>query len=563
MQYRRIVVSVVVAIPMIAGWMALAAAVASAPASRPAGTQSPASQLVVPSDPRSIREFINQMHGSDAVAATDAAVRLKLLAKRGVPVWNYLEDTDPASAHQLLTWLRDHPNRIDHPSPLRMEWESMEVFVKNRHSGQILPMGNADLVEYGRLARELARDGDPYGYYALLDLGRTATELLAREPDYVIFPYVVPYLENHLGLHAMTEALDGWRSYWAKPLTVKRQFRSPLQPPESDGTPQSPMPPWQVPTRLLFKAMDTYRARLEQLGLWQTPPWEKQYTGQTSTSDLLEGMAGAPFPARQYIRRLLCERMADPAARKQVAQAVKQGHPYAPDLRLALDVTALMPYGDAIRRAWPKELAEQCPGTLEDVISSNPRRQNEGLQVTQTTLLYWPDRTWANRTALHLFEAGGAGATEFSICVLMTVDNKEGVTRLMNAYRSSDLPDSSYNALHRWVRSAAEAFITVCADKDLAPLILKTATATQPAIDTSKSDWSKILRLAYELAWWELNNDKLYWNEQTGRLEVPAGELVHPTEEQIMSRYSTRGDLMRQLLDAGRTRTVDISPRSR
>jgi hypothetical protein len=566
MQRRRTILSVVLAAPMAAGWANPApgaenAAGTRSSATQPATTQSGAPELVIPSDPQAIRDFIAQMRSTDAVLATDAAVRLKLLAKRGVPVWNFLEDTDPVSARQLLTWLRNHPGDIHRPSPLRMDWDAKDVFIKQEESGKTQLLGNADLIEYARLAREIARDGDPYGYYAILEVGRTATELLSREPDYVIYPYVVPYLEDHLHLHAMTAALGDWRSYWAKPFTVKRAFRSPIEPQESDGTPVAPLPPWQVPTRYVLEAMEIFRTRLEQLGLWQVQPWERQYTRRTDTPALLKGMIGASFPTRQHIWRLLCDRMGDPDARKQVAQAIEQGHPSAAVLRLALDLTPLMPYAEAIRRAWPKELAEQCPGTLEDLVSSNPRRRNEGALVTQTTLLYWPDRTWANRTAVQLFEAAGAGATEFSIGVLMTVDNKEGVTRLLNVYRKGDLSDAFYNIVHRWMNDAVGPFRTACADKDLAPLILKLTTASQPAIDTSKKDWSKILRMAYELVWWDLNAGKLYWNERTGRLEVPSGELVHPTEEQILSRYATGGKMLRDLLDAARSRRADTQPK--
>ncbi len=115
-----------------------------------------------------------------------------------MPVWDYLEDTDPVSSRQLLTWLRDHPGNIHHPSPLRAQWEMMDLVRRELGSGKTSLIGGADLVEYARLVREMIRDGDPYGYYALLDVCYTTTEIVSRGSDQVTFAYVMPYLDRHV-----------------------------------------------------------------------------------------------------------------------------------------------------------------------------------------------------------------------------------------------------------------------------------------------------------------------------------------------------------------------------
>ncbi len=352
--------------------------------------------------------------------------------------------------------------------------------------------------------------------------------------------------------------LKNWRGYWAKPITQKRKFVSPISPPESDGTPVVPASPWEVPTRLVLTCLEAYQNRLNQLGLWQDPPWVKQFTRKTETEDLLKALNTASFPARQHICRLLRQRMGDAEARKLVAQAIASNPSRSQALEMVLSQTELLPHAEALRRAWPKELAEQCPGTFEDLVGINPRAQYEAYQIVQGTLLYWPDRAQANRWAIDLWQAGGAGTTEFSVLALMAVDNKEGVGKLLEAYRSPDIPDKAYNTLHRWVNTAASAFRTACADKDLAPLIVKITTATQPAVDTSKQDWSQILRMSYELVWWRLNNDKLFWSEKNNRLEVPQDQLARPTEQQVLASYSDRGKILHEMLDAGRTRKVEL-----
>lgn len=557
MRYRRTILSAVLAVPVVAGLTTLAMAADQAPATGPASRPA-ASQPVIPSDPPSIRKMISRLRTQDPIEAADAVVQLKLLAKRGVPVWDQMEDADPVSARLLLTWLRDHPGNIHHPSPLRVQWDSMDIYRQELDSGKFSMMGNVELIEYGRLAREMIRDGDPYGYYAILDVCRTAMDILNRGPDQVTFAYVLPYLDMHLDQHLTFESIKQWKGYWAKPLTEKRKWRSPIQPSESDGTPQAPDVPWQIPTRLLLTALDSYQARLDQLGLWLTPPWEKQFTAKTPLADLLKAISDQPFPARQHIWRLIRARMGDMEARKQVALTIDQNHPRARLLQLALDQTPLLLYADAIRKVWPKEFAEQCPGTLEDLVSDNPRRQYEAAMVVQATLLYWPDRDWANRTAIAIYDAAGSGASELSVAALLCADNQMGADKILEIYRKGNVPDNAYNAMHRWMNSAVSTFRTACADKDLAPLMLKLTTATQPAIDTSKKDWSQILRMAYELVWWRLNNDKLYWNDKTHRLEVPEDQLVYPTEEQILASYGDRSKLLRSIMEARSTRKIDI-----
>ncbi len=566
MQYRHVTlpaVPVVVSLALLSAMPAFgqAPAATSAPASRAAASRPLVDLSAIPSDPASIREMIATMRMTDAVAAADAVVKLKFLARRGVPVWDYLDDNDPTSSRQLLTWLRDHPGNIHHPSPLRVQWDAMDLISQEISSGKTWMMGNAELVEYGKLAREMIRDGDPYGYYALLDVCYTATEMVSRGSDQVTFAYVVPYLDRHLDLHLTLETLKNWKGYWAKPITQKRKFLSPISPPESDGTPIPPASPWDIPTRMLLVGLDAYRSRLSDLGLWQDPPWVKQFTARTETADLLKALVSSPFPVRQHIYRLLRQRMGDAQARKLVAQAIADNHPRGQVLQLVLAQTELLPYADAIRRAWPKELAEQCPGTLEDLLSTNPRAQYEAYLVAQDTLVYWPDRERANRWAVGLWRAAGAGTTEFSVLSLMTVDNKEGVDTLLAAYRSEDIPNKAYNSFHRWTNASAKAFRTACADKDLAPVIIKITTATQPVVDTSKQDWSQILRMAYELVWWRLNSDKLVWSEKNNRLEVPQDQLTHPTEQQVLAAYSDRGKLFRDMLEAAKTRKVEFDPR--
>jgi hypothetical protein len=565
MQYQRLTLF---AVPLLVSLQALIAptdfalAQASAPASRPAASRPAASQLVIPADPASIREMISDLRSPDGVLAADAVVKLKLLAKRGVPVWDQLTDTDPTSARQLLTWLREHPGNIHHPSALRMQWEGLDLYKRDVNTGKSNLMGNTELIEYGRLAREMIRDGDPYGYYAILDVARTAMERLGRQPDLVTFAYVVPYLDRHLDMHLTLDCLKDWKGFWSKPITQKRKFRTPIMDPEAGLTPTPPGTAWDIPSRLLLPGLDVYRDRLAELGLWQDPPWVKQFTLKTATADLLKGLGTESFPARQHICRLLRARMADPEARKQVAQAVEDKHSRAQALDLVLRDTPLMPYTDAIRKAWPKELDEQCPGTLEDILSPIPRSQAEATTVVQETLLFWPDRTEANRWAIKLWDAAGAGATQFSVVALLTVDNKEGVDKLLEAYRDPKTPNGTYNSFHRWANVSAGPFRTACADKDLAPLIVKITTATQPAVDTSKEDWSRVLRMAYELVWWQLNSEKLYWNEKTYSLEVPQDQLRHPTEEQVLVAYADRGKLFRDLMDAARTRKVEWDPRT-
>lgn len=538
-----------------------ATAPTATPASQPAATQPAAFQPAIPSDPASIREMISVMRSPDPVAAADAVVKLKLLAKRGVPVWEQLQDSDPTSARQLLTWLRDNPGNIHHPSALRMQWEAMDIYEKNINTGKSRPLGNADLIEYGRLARELIRDGDPWGYYAILDVARTATELLGSQADHVTFAYVVPYLDRHLDMHLTLDCLKNWKGFWAKPITEKRKFLTPIMEGKGGLTPIPPGTPWEIPGRILLAGLDAYQERLEAMGLWQDPPWVKEFTEKTSTAELLKAMDSESFPVRQHISRLLRARMGDAEARQQVIDAIENGHPRSLVLGLVLNDTVLMPHADAIRKAWPKELDEQCPGTLEDLLSPVVRRQTEAQIVIQETLLYWPDRKQANRWAIRLWEAAGKGETRLSVLALLTVDNKEGVSKLLEAYRDPKTPDSAYNSIHRWATTSAAPFRTACADKDLAPLIIKLTTATQPAIDTSKQDWSQILRLSYDLVWWQLNADNLYWSEENNRLEVPADKLVRPTEEQIVASYGNRGALLRQMIDAARTRKLEWDPR--
>jgi hypothetical protein len=566
MQYRRfpllaLFVSPLTLIVPAAFSQTPASAPAVTPASLPAASQPTASQPFIPADPASIRAMILDLRGTDAVRAADAVVNLKLLARRGVPVWDQLQDADPTSAHQLLTWLREHPGNIHHPSPFRIQWEAMDLYKQDINTGKSKLMDNAEMVEYGKLAREMIRDGDPYGYCAIMDVARTATELLGQQSDLVTFAYVIPYLDRHLGMHLTLDCLKDWKGFWSKPLTQKRKFRTPIMDAKASLTPSPPETPWEIPGRILLAGLDAYQNRLADLGLWQDPPWVTQYTKKTATADLLKGLANVSFPARQHICRLLRERMADPDDRKQVAQAIEDKHPRAQALELVLRDTPLMPYADAIRKAWPKELDEQCPGTIDDLVSPVPRRQAEAGIVIQETLLYWPDRSQANRWASKLWDAAGAGTTQFSTIALLTVDNKEGVDKLLQAYRDPKTPNGSYNSIHRWANASAGPFRTACADKDLAPLMVKIAAATQPAVDTSKQDWSQILRLAYELVWWQLNADELYWSEKTDRLEVPQDRLVRPTEQQILAAYTDRGTLLRKMIDAAKTRKVEWDPR--
>jgi hypothetical protein len=564
MQYRHLMLPAAALVLVSLQAQIVPAAFAQAPASAPATTPASrpaASQPVIPSDPASIREMVLALRSPDSVLAADAAVKLKLLAKRGVPVWDHLEDSDPTSARHLLTWLRDHPGNIHHPSALRIQWEAMDVYKKDVNTGKSKLMGNAELVEYGRLARELIRDGDPFGYYAILDVARTATELLGNQADHVTFAYVVPYLDRHLDMHLTLESLKNWKGFWSKPITEKRKFKSPLMETGASEIPSPPHTPWEIPGRILLAGLDAYRDRLADLGLWQDPPWLKEFTARTSTADLLKALNTESFPVRQHICRLLRARMADADDRMLVVQAIEHSHPRMLALGLVLKDTLLMPYADAIRKAWPKELDEQCPGTIDDLLSPVLRRQAEASIVIQETLLYWPDRTQANRWASRLWDAAGAGETLFSILALLSVDNKEGVDKLLAAYRDPKTPDSAYNSIHRWANTSATPFRTACADKDLAPLIIKITTATQPAVDTSKQDWSQILRMAYEVVWWRLNADKLYWNEETNRLEVPQDQLVRPTEEQVLASYSDRSALFRQMMDAAKTRKLEWDPR--
>ncbi len=569
MQYLRVNVSMV-----LTGTLALALAVPAraqtpspaattqpaAVATRPAATQPAATQPAfsdLATDPASIRRMIAALGEVSPLNAANASAGLKLLTKRGVPVWEQLREGDSTAARGLLTWLRDHPDDIHHPSPLRLEWNMMSLFPESTTTGEIRLMANVDLIKYGHLALEMLRDGDPYGYWALMDVARTSTEVNTRGSDPVTIPLTMQVLDRHLNMNLTGDLTRQWQGYWAKPIDEPRPYDAPVQI-SPEATAASPTTPWGLPTRLVFEALDMYKAELERLGLWQTPPWVTQYTSSTDTKALLEGMATKPFPARQHIGRLLRTRLHDAEARKAVEHAILAGHPQARMLDFIVETTPLAPYVDSLRKAWPKTLEKQCPGMLADAVSGNPRRLTEASFVMQNTLYFWPDREWVNRIAIDLFEATGRGATEFSTIGLLAVDNARGVNYLMDVYRKGDMPDRGYNGIHMWMIAAIKPFVNECQAKDLAPLILKLSTATEPAIDTSRQDWSEVLRMSYELAWWSLNKDQVVWNDKTHRLEVPAEKLVVPTEEQILSEYGSRGRILRRMMDAKSNRKVDL-----
>jgi len=488
-----------------------------------------------------IRALIWQMDHRDPVRAADATVEIKLLAKQGVPVWEALQPGDKTSARLLLTWLREHPGNIHHPSPLRMQWEMMNLYVENPMTGRIQLMGNKHLIDYAWLAREMIRDGDPYGYWALLDVALTALDVL-RGPDHVTMPYVLPYLDRHLKQHFVRESLRDRREhkgFWSKMLTKPRPFVHPAYT-DMPLKPIRPESPWRLKTTDLLAGLEGYRERLRELGLWLDPVWAGKYTAQTPTSEVLAALASEIFPARQHLYRLLRSRMGDPGVRKQVAEAVQQNHPRARLLQWILDTTEHMVYADAIRRIWPAELVQQCPGLLEDLLTGYRRQYFEGLTVLHQTLMYWPDRDWANRFAVALFKAAGEGKTELSISALMPVDNAYGVSALLDVYRSGNLSRIAEARLRKWMELASKSFRDECADRDLAETIVNVTTASQPVIDTSNEEWAKMLRKVYDEIWWEHNSRNFTWNDQKHRLEVPEAVLVHPDEQEVVEAYKER-----------------------
>lgn len=559
MQYRLwTVYSSLVGSLLLAGVSPATGQVSAEPVSGAAASQPAASQIAF--DRAAVRKLISTMGDNNAVAAANAALELKMLARQGMPVWQALEPGDRASARGLLNWLKDHPGSLHRPSPLRPQLEGMSLFIKDKKTGEARKMGESDLVQYYSLAQELIRDGDPYGYWAMLDVVRTATEVLGRSADSVTFNRAISFLDLHLKTHLTMDNLSTWKGYWSKPMTQPRAFEHPYY----LGLGTQPKPPeklWKVPTRLLLQDLDTAQAELERRGLWLTPSWETQYTSKNSTAELLEGLKSQSFPTRQHIGRLLRDRLDDPAAREAVSQAIRNEHPEQRHLKLLLSSTDMLPYRDALRRAWPRELTEQAPGLLEDITSSNQRRQIEGVHVLVCTLPFWPDRQWANHTALRLSEAAGLGATELSVVLLCMSDEKESVDKLLSVYQQSNLPPLTYSMLHDWVRSASQGFRDQCADRDLAGMMIRLSAASQPGgssqpasalstIDTSQQNWSKTLRMSYDFLWWRLNKGNLEWNEKTHRLEVPAGKLVRLKEAQIVEAYKNYGAEMQRYLDA-------------
>jgi len=503
-----------------------------------------------------VRSLIRQMSHRDPVIAADATVKLKMLAKEGVPVWQALKPDDPPSVRGLLTWLRDHPGNIHHPSPLRLQWEVMGVLIEDEKTGKVRLMGNADLIQYAELAREMIRDGDPYGYWAIIDVALTAMDVLGKGADHVTLPYVMPYLDRHLNLHVLRQSLRDWKGYWAKPITKPRPYPHPAYA-DLPLKPAPPAAPWVLPTRALLKALDRYREVLRQRGLWLDPEWEQRFTSRTDTQTLLKALATESFPVRQHVYRLLRARLNDPAVRAEVRKAVDAGHPRAMLLSRILRFTEHLVYGEKLRAVWPKELDEQCPGLLDDLLSPIPRRYFEGQYVLTRTLLYWPDRDWANRTAVKIFEALGAGKTALSIAILKTVDNAYGISVLLKTLREGDIPPAAYRTLDQWLQQAAKKFRSECADRDLAEAMLRISTSDIP---TTQPNWAKVLRLAYDFVWWRLNADKLVWNEKKHRFEVPEDKLVHPTTEQIMEAYRNYGETIRSYLQEMRKRARSPRP---
>ena len=343
---------------------------ASQPDTTPPGAPRPAdSQPAV--TPERVRSLVEQAMSEDAIEAADAVVQLKFLARDGVPVWESMKPTDLPSVRGLLTWLKENPGKIHRPSPLRPKLEMMNVYIVNEQTGEARLMSGADLVEYGWLARELIRDGDPYGYWAIIDVAQTSTEILGRTPDPVTFTYVMPYLDRHLDFHLVLSTLKEWKGYWAKPMTKKREFPHPFFR-ELPLEPTAPSSPWSISTSLLLKSLGRYQAELERLGLWQTPIWEVQYTSKMSTPELLEAMASANFPSRQHISRLIRERLDDPAQRDLLGsldgrRSLRQlvlSRPTLQSARLARDAARLLAFGlvkqlrGELPRAEPLQLAK-------------------------------------------------------------------------------------------------------------------------------------------------------------------------------------------------------------